>query len=119
MTMHSDSSLTVTSSLFRIDKFIVPPAAMAPFLARVQHVKDLLDTVPGCKQNLMLTQNGGPGEYNVVTIVEWENADAVSHAQAFMKQRYAEEAFDPAAYMISLGVRADLGMYADASVQMV
>ncbi len=70
--------------------------------------------LPGCQQNLVLTQTGGPGEFNVVTVVEWASTQAIVAAQDVMQKRYAEEGFDPAAFMRRLGVRADLGLYNSA-----
>ena len=56
----------------------------------------------------------GPGEFNVVTIVEWVNTQAIVAATAVMQKKYAEEGFDPSAFMQTLGVRADLGLYSKA-----
>jgi heme-degrading monooxygenase HmoA len=99
------------SSLFRVDKFTVPPASLPAFLARVHNVDRLLARQPGCKQNLVLTQTEGPGEFNVVTIVEWASAEAMAQARAAMQAHYANEGFDPPAFMKSLGVRGDLSVY--------
>jgi hypothetical protein len=98
-------------SVFRIDKFVVPPAAMSAFMARVFRIQRLLGALPGCKQNLVLTQTGGPGEFNVVTLVEWASAQAMSDAKSSIDAQYAGEGFDPASFMTSLGVRGDLALY--------
>jgi hypothetical protein len=47
----------------------------------------------------------------LVTFVEWASAEAMAAARAFMQGKYAEEGFDPQAFMQRLGVRADLGVY--------
>jgi heme-degrading monooxygenase HmoA len=103
----------VATPLFRVDKFAVPADALSAFLARVKWVDRVLGEMPGCRQNLVLTQAGETSsEFNVTTIVEWESAEAMAAAKARAQRRYAEEGFDPAAFMRRVGVRADLGVYA-------
>jgi len=106
--------MSVSTSLFRVDKFAVPAASLSAFLARVHNVDRLLAKQPGCRQNLVLTQSEGPGEFNVVTIVEWASAEAMAQAKASMQAHYASEGFDPPAFMKSLGVRGDLSVYSRA-----
>ena len=104
----------MTTSVYRVDKFAVPPASLPAFLERVRHVDRLLATQPGCKQNLVLAQTEGPGEFNVVTIVEWADAAAMAQARATMQAHYAREGFDPPSFMKSLGIRGDLSVYSGA-----
>lgn len=99
------------ASLFRVDKFAVPPASMDAFLARVRRTHRSLGDLPGCLQNLVLQEAGGPGEFNIVTIVQWADAQAAANAKATMQARFAQEDFDAQAFMQALGVRGDLSMY--------
>jgi hypothetical protein len=62
----------------------------------------------------VLTQTEGPGEFNVVTIVEWADAAAMANTRATMQAHYAREGFDPPTFMDSLGVRGDLSVYSAA-----
>jgi heme-degrading monooxygenase HmoA len=107
--------LTSSAPQYRVDKFIVPPAAMPAFMARLEYTRRALGELPGCRQNLVLTQTAGPGEFNVVTIVEWASQQALAEARAAMQARYAQEGFDTAAFLAQLGVRADLAVYAPAA----
>ena len=66
------------------------------------------------ERNLVLTQSEGPGEFNVVTIVEWASVEAMAQAKATMQAHYESEGFDPPAFMKSLGVRGDLSVYSRA-----
>jgi len=103
----------MTTSLFRVDTFEVPAAALPAFLERVHLSDRLLAELPGCLQHRVLTRAGdGPG-YDVVTIVEWANAAAMAAAKTAVQHRYAEEGFDPPAFMRGLGVKASMGSYAD------
>lgn len=103
--------MTVSTPLFRVDKFAVPAASLSAFLARLHSVDRLLATQPGCRQNLVLTHTEGSGEFNVVTVVEWATAEAMARAKATMQAHYAADGFDPPAFMKSLGVRGDLSVY--------
>lgn len=101
----------MTTSLYRVDKFAVPPDSLPVFLDRVHQVDRLLAKQPGCLQNLVLTQIQGPGEFNVVTLVEWADAAAMAQARAAMQAHYVREGFDPTIFMTNLGIRGDLSVY--------
>ena len=83
-------------------------------MERLRFTQQTLDTVPGCKQNLVLKQEGGPGQFNIITLVEWSDAEAITAAKAAMQAKYTEEGFDPAAFIRKLGVQADMGVYRHA-----
>jgi heme-degrading monooxygenase HmoA len=100
--------------VFRIDRFDVPESAEEAFLRRVQRIQSLIDPLPGCRQNLVLTQSRAEGRLRVVTVVEWETAAAMDAAKAYVQRQYAQEGFDPPAFMRQLGVEADLGLYEPA-----
>jgi len=55
------TSASTSASVFRIDKFSVPADAMPAFIEQVHRIQRTLGTVPGCQQNLVLTQTGGTG----------------------------------------------------------
>lgn len=111
--MPDESSVAPSAPVFRVDRFIVPSDALPAFMARVHQVDRMLGALPGCRQNLVLTRTDG-GESEVVTLVEWANTDTLLAAKALMQRSYADEGFDPAAFMQQLGVRGDLGLYAPA-----
>jgi len=100
--------------VYRIDRFNVPAHAFPAFMARLRLTQQLLDKLPGCRQNLVLTQPDLAGEFNLMTVVEWSNESHMAAAKAAMQARYAQERFDPAAFMHELGVQADLGTYRSA-----
>ena len=98
-------------SIYRVDKFVVPQAALPAFMARVRHAQEALDAQPGRGRNHGLQQEGGPGEFNVVTITEWESAEAMAAARDAMAEQFRREGFDPETFRRSLGIRADVGSY--------
>jgi heme-degrading monooxygenase HmoA len=101
-------------AVFRVDRFAVPAAAMPAFTEALHHIQQILGRQPGCRQNLVLTREGEPGAFNVVTLVEWASADALAAARAAVQAQYAKEGFSPAALMHELGVSADMGVYSPA-----
>ncbi|MEP6771744.1 MAG: antibiotic biosynthesis monooxygenase [Polaromonas sp.] len=108
------STTSTSTSLFRIDKFVVPSQSLWAFVERIQQVQQTLGRQPGCLQKHVLTQKGDSSEFDVVTVVEWASADAVAAAQAVMQKQLASEGFDIQAFRKKLGVRGDSGMYRKA-----
>jgi heme-degrading monooxygenase HmoA len=109
--MSNESTTSPSATVFRIDKFVVPTEAIPSFVAQMQRVQQTLRTLPGCLRNQVLTQTDGPGEFNVITLVEWASEQAVAAAQVSVKKKFAEEGFDPVEFVRKSGVRADLGFY--------
>ena len=112
--MPKQSATPANQPVYRIDRFNVPAHALLTFMERVRYTQQVLDELPGCRQNLVLTQADLAGEFNVMTMVEWSDEGSLSAAKAVIQQRYAQERFDPAAFMQGLGVQADLGLYRSA-----
>ena len=111
MSSHPDGAGTA-ESVYRVDAFDVPDSARDAFIGRVRTIQQMLDPLDGCRQNLVLTQTDGAGRFNVVTVVEWESSAAMESARRIVRERYAAEGFDPAAFMSELGVQAELGVFA-------
>ena len=103
-----------STTVFRADKFVVPDGALTVFIEQMQHIQRMLRTQPGCVRATVLKQTGGTGEFNVLTLVEWESDAAVAAAQPTVQQHFAQEGFDPKTFVQGLGVRGDLGFYAQA-----
>ena len=112
--MSNDFAAPSPAPVFRIDKFVVPADVRAAFIAQMQRIQATLRTLPGCQRTLVLDQTGGTGEFNVLTLVEWENEAAVASAAVFVKKKFADEGFDPVAFTRNAGVRSDQGFYAAA-----
>lgn len=70
--MKQDHSLNRSERIYRVD-FVVPDHAREEFINRVRRTHELLRTQPGFLQDFVLEQSSGPGEFNFVTVVEWES----------------------------------------------
>ncbi len=106
--------ISPTMPSFRVDRFAVPRPALEPFMARLRITQRLLDERAGCRQNLVLMGADDGDTVGVVTIVEWASTDAMNTAKAEMGAHYAREGFDPAAFIRSLGIAADMAAYQPA-----
>jgi len=109
--MTDNSSPDKSKRVYRVDKFVVPAEARAEFITKVQNTHDLLRTLPGFVQDFVLEKSAGPGEFNFVTIVEWESAEAIVNARAAVMAMHERIKFNPQEMFEQLGIRADLGNY--------
>ncbi|MGR6468875.1 antibiotic biosynthesis monooxygenase family protein [Rhizobium sp. PAMB 3182] len=105
----------MSGNLYRIDKFSVPTAARDEFLVNVQRMDRILNQMEGCLGHRILEQVSGPGEFNIVTIAEWESEAALSKARETMAEAQAAMNFDPKELITRLGIRADIANYAEVS----
>ena len=98
-------------SIFRVDKFSVPVSSRDAFLAKIRETHALLDGAEGCLQNIVLEQKDGSSRFDIVTIVEWRDAETFERAKQAAQARHAASGFDPKAMFTTLGIEADLGNY--------
>lgn len=97
--------------IVRVDKFVVPKAARDEFVARIRETHELLRNQPGFIRDLILEQVAGPGRFNVVTVVEWQDQESIDAARAVVKEAHAARGFSPQELMQRLGVEADIADY--------
>lgn len=100
-----------STSVFKIDRFTVPAAGREEFLGRIRSIRDFLDTMEGCVQNLVLEQPGGVGESTIMTIVEWRDAEVFAQARAAAAARYKASGFNPQELIARLGIKAEMANY--------
>ncbi|MBX3014527.1 MAG: antibiotic biosynthesis monooxygenase [Caldilineaceae bacterium] len=97
--------------LYRIDKFVVPAAARAEFMERVEMTHTLLRTFPGFRQDLMFEQTSGPGSFNFITLVVWESAAAMEAAKQAVQAHQQAIGFNPNELRERLQIQADIATY--------
>lgn len=97
--------------IYRVDKFAVPKDACAEFLDNVKRIHAFLRTQPGLVRDSVLEQSSGNGEFNIVTIAEWESQAAVDNARAAVAAMHAQHNFNPQELFARLGIRADLANF--------
>jgi heme-degrading monooxygenase HmoA len=97
--------------IYRVDKFVVPSQVRDAFLEKVRKTHQLLRTLPGFVQDLLLEQSSGPGEFNFLTLVEWDSSISIEYATAAVVAMQREAKFAPQEMFARLGIRADLANY--------
>ena len=107
--------MTHDSPLFRVDKFVVPQEARDAFLEKVRETHAILSRQPGFLRDLLLEQYAGPGKFNIVTLVEWQNEAANAAARTAVEAARADTGFDPQAFMARLNIEADMANYRSIS----
>ena len=101
----------VSEAVFRVDKFVVPDEAREEILSKVRATHELLRLQQGFVRDFVLEQFSGPGEFNLVTIVEWQNQAAVDNVVPIVKATQERAGFGRQATLTRLGVRADIANY--------
>ena len=97
--------------IYRVDKFAVPTPARDEFLTRVRATHAVLRRQAGFLRDAILEQASGSGEFNFVTIVEWESAAALEPARQAVVALHEQMHFDPREMIARLGIRADVANY--------
>ncbi|MCC5940563.1 MAG: hypothetical protein JJU37_03405 [Balneolaceae bacterium] len=99
--------------IYRVDKFAVPDAGRPEFLEKVRITHERLRTLPGFIRDVILEQVSETAEFNIVTIVKWENSEAIKQARVQVHKLHKELKFDPKELFTRLGILADFGNYRD------
>lgn len=97
--------------IYKVDKFVVPSSAKEAFLNKVHETHNRLKEQPGFVRDFILEKSEGPGEFNLVTLVEWENSEAIEKAKQVIKEGNRKSGFDPQEFQKSLGITSDIADY--------
>ncbi|MGH8606446.1 MAG: antibiotic biosynthesis monooxygenase family protein [Gammaproteobacteria bacterium] len=109
--MKKDDLSSKSKRFYRVDKFVVPDRAREEFISKVRNTHELLRTLPGFLQDLVLEQSSGPGEFNFVTIVEWDGVESIENAKTAVMAMHKKTNFNPQEMLARLGIKADLANY--------
>lgn len=103
--------MTFANSVFRIDKFSVPNEHKSDFILKLKETHVILDKIEGCLQNSIFEQISENGEFNIITLVQWEDENAFKRAGEIMNSKYQSIGFDPRIFMKKLEISFDLSNY--------
>src|SRR6266849_2215717 len=101
----------MSEEIFRVDKFVVPAHAREEFLTTSHAIHEVLRTQAVFVREAILEQTSAPGEFNFVTIVEWENSDDIAGARRDVAALHQKMNFDAQAMINRLEIRADMANY--------
>lgn len=97
--------------VFRVDKFFVPEESRDEFKRELRRTHDLLAEQPGFVQDFLLEHSGGSGEFNFVTIAEWEHQEAIKNARDAVSAMHERSDFDPEEMFSRHDISADIATY--------
>lgn len=97
--------------VYRLDKFIVPHSARVEFLAKINEIHAILRAQAGFVQDFLLEQPLNDHEFNLVTLIEWENSSYIDGARAAVMALHNLTGFNPEETMSRLGIQANMGTY--------
>jgi heme-degrading monooxygenase HmoA len=101
----------MSGAFYRVDKFAVPDAAREEFLMNVLNTHNILQVQDGFVSHTVLEQVSRPGEFNFVTIAQWESADVFERVKAAVFAAHWARNFDPQELFKRLDIRADIANY--------
>ena len=97
--------------VYRLDRFVVPPAAREEFLMRVNQTHEILRAQQGFVQDFLLERPGEDGAAIIVTMVEWDSQETVDRVVPIVQAAHREMGFSPKETIARLGVTAEIGVY--------
>src|SRR5882724_6776530 len=112
--MHMSTS-NQDQSVFRIDRFVVPAAAEAEFLAAVTATNTVFEAMDECLQLWVLKQEGSSGSCNYITVAQWVSPAAIPKARAAVAAKHESMNLDPQELFTRLHIEAELGYYVPAA----
>ena len=105
----SDSNLEKRK--FRIDRYVVPKASRDEFLVGVRKMAVFLKTLDGCVRTLAVEAPLSLETISVITIAEWDSAEAIRNAFPKVRAMHQESGNNPGANLKRLGVTAEQAEY--------
>lgn len=119
-TNHSSTKLkkenkmdTTTKQIF-IDKFLVPEKAIQEFKERSNMNMSFIRKLPGFIEDDTYERSDEQGNLIYITVVVWENEDAIKKAKAAVQGEYKRQGFNPMEMMERLHITLDRGTYKKA-----
>lgn len=101
----------MSGNYYRVDKFTVPQDARDEFLMAVLKTHQVMKVQTGFVSDAVLEHVSGSGEFNFVTIAQWESFEVMEVAKAAIMAAHTAANFNPQAFLDRLGVRADMANY--------
>ncbi|KKX29481.1 antibiotic biosynthesis monooxygenase [Rhizobium sp. LC145] len=100
----------------RVNSFSVPNDARDEFMRLVERTHEVIRQQPGFVDDLILERNSGPGPFNLITILQFENEQVLQPVIAAVARSDAEAGIDRQALSRRLGVESSIGFYTPVAV---
>jgi hypothetical protein len=99
------------SPYYRINNFIVPQDSREAFLSLVASTHGVVRRQPGFVRDLVLERQSGPGQFDIVTLIEFSSTEVVPQVTQALADFDAQTGVDRAAVRTELGVASDMAGY--------
>lgn len=91
----------------RIDRFVVPAAARAEFIALIEGMHVVIGAQRGCVQNRIFSTNESDGFFKVVTLVEWDGSESLIRAKRALMAHHRAIGFDGPSFLARIGASVE------------
>lgn len=105
-----NDQLAAPATVLRIDRFTCPLAHWLTFAERLAFIDGHLRSHPHCRMSRVASSERD-GQVYVITIAEWDSRDALVAAKQEMAAVYAENGFDPAAFLSQHGIESEFATF--------
>jgi len=100
-----------------IDKFLVPAVAINEFRERTKINRAFIKKLPGFITDAAYEYTNENGDLVCITVARWANKEALGKAKEAVQAEYQKQGFDPAAFMKSMHITIDRGIYTELQGQ--
>ncbi len=99
------------SSVYFVDKFVIPAQAEEEFVRQMEYNRKFIKTLPGFIGDKVISRRDENGNLNLVTIAEWRSEEHLEKAKAMVKDEYNRIQFNPAGFLQKLNITMDRQEY--------
>lgn len=106
-----ENKIDTTARQIFIDKFLIPEKAIQEFKERSKINISLITKQPGFIKEEAYERFDEQGNLIYITIVVWQNDDAIKKAKAAVQAEFKKQGFNPMEMMERLHITLDRGTY--------
>ncbi|TWJ02384.1 putative ester cyclase [Mucilaginibacter frigoritolerans] len=108
-----NSKKVTKDAVVLIDKITVPKDAIPKLMERLNYNTAFLAKQPGLVKNTHYENTDGYGTLTVITVAEWENAEALEKAKKAVQEDYQSQHINLTQKLREWGVTMDRGVYTE------
>lgn len=94
-----------------IDMFTVPEKSKAEFMEQTNIARSFVGNLPGFVEGYVYEPVGEDSQFNLITVVVWENETAFQNAKLIVAEEYQKQGFNPPEIMQKYNVKMTRATY--------
>lgn len=99
------------STVFFIDKFIIPNDAMDLFINQMQYNRAFIMNLSGFITDYVLSRQAQNGNLELVTVAVWKDQKSLDNAKNLVQEEYKRIGFNPHAFLQELSITMERQQY--------